>query len=147
MNKFLALAAAAGACAAADRQLHFRSQEIRQDQPVSAVALVDLDDDGKPDILAGSAWFQNPTWTRRAISDKAGSPSASAVGAKLGWVNGQESQNVVWFENRRVLNRIRNSTLVQAKRQAKPPAPPSAIKDLGTRVGQAVSPAGLSAAR
>ena len=86
----LALATAAVACAAADTQPHFRIQQIRLDQPVSALAVVDINDDGKPDILASgdrAEWFQNPDWRPRAISGKqtAGAPGNGGTG--FGWVN------------------------------------------------------------
>lgn len=87
---FLVLALTPLGCSAADSQLRFRIQEIRQEEPVSSVSVTDLNDDGKPDIILGgnhASWLQNPSWTRRPISEAASSAAARGSGATQGWIN------------------------------------------------------------
>src|ERR1041384_7271411 len=61
-------------CAPAWPQLHFRAQEIQKDfGVVYAVLVADINNDGKPDIVAINptqvVWFENPTWTKHVILD------------------------------------------------------------------------------
>src|SRR5438067_13122510 len=69
---------------------HFRKEQIRHTERVTSFTFIDLNDDGKPDILTTGdvpAWFQNPNWTRRVISDAA-SHSAMPVSARtIGWIH------------------------------------------------------------
>ena len=55
-------------------QIKFRSQEIQSDfGVVYAVSVEDVNNDGKPDIVAISptqvVWFENPTWIKHVILD------------------------------------------------------------------------------
>jgi hypothetical protein len=75
---------------ATDRLPQFRKEQIPQTQGVSSISVVDLNDDGKPDILAAGGrptWFQNPGWAKRVISETA-SQNAFGVGARrIGWIH------------------------------------------------------------
>src|SRR5262245_46029732 len=64
----------------------FRSEKIRQAEHATSVAVIDLNDDGKPDIVAGGDWFQNPGWTKRVISAPASRGAPSAHSPNLGWI-------------------------------------------------------------
>src|SRR5947199_6992812 len=75
---------------AADDTPHFRKEQIRQTEQVASIAVVDLNDDGRPDILASGdlpVWFQNPAWTKRPISDVAGSAVRPVGASKIGWIH------------------------------------------------------------
>src|SRR5262245_32759140 len=57
-------------------QLHFRAQEIQKDfGVVYAVLTADINNDGKPDIVAINptqvVWFENPSWQKHVILDGA----------------------------------------------------------------------------
>ncbi len=68
----LGLSLAATAAPPAADVVRFRTQQIDASLDVGyAVALVDVDGDGKKDIVVVDSkrliWFQNPTWTLRTI--------------------------------------------------------------------------------
>src|SRR6266581_2337980 len=56
--------------------MSFRAQEIQRDfGVVYAVLVADINNDGKPDIVAINptqvVWFENPTWEKHVILDGA----------------------------------------------------------------------------
>ena len=58
----------------ANAAMSFRAQEIQRDfGVVYAVLTADINNDGKPDIVAINptqvVWFENPTWTKHVILD------------------------------------------------------------------------------
>src|SRR5439155_12689392 len=62
------------AAATAQGAIRFRAQEIQRDfGVVYAVLTADINNDGKPDIVAINptqvVWFENPTWTKHVILD------------------------------------------------------------------------------
>jgi len=82
----LIVIAAAPLLAAMDKLPQFRMEAIRMSQ-AGPIEIVDIDDDGKPDIVSeGSIWFQNPTWTRRVISEPGARKTNLADGPKIGWI-------------------------------------------------------------
>ncbi len=65
---------------------HFRMQEIETGLKVGyAVLLVDINNDGKPDIVVVDAnrvvWYENPTWKRRTIIEGQTKPDNVCIAA------------------------------------------------------------------
>src|SRR6266849_4254121 len=65
---------------------HFRMQEIETDLKVGyAVLLVDINNDGKPDIVVADTnrvvWYENPTWKRRTIIEGQTKPDNVCIAA------------------------------------------------------------------
>ena len=106
---------------AADDTPHFRKEQIRQTEQVASIAVVDLNDDGKPDILASGdvpVWFQNPTWTKRPISDVAGSAVRPVGASKIGWIH--SIRHLATLENGALVTYRQPTQPLDAQRNTKP---------------------------
>jgi hypothetical protein len=103
---------------------HFRMQEIETGLKVGyAVLLVDINNDGKPDIVVADTnrvvWYENPTWKRRTIIEGQTKPDNVciaaydidgdgwldlALGADWGKLNTKDGGTIQWLKRGKTLD-------------------------------------------
>src|SRR3972149_2106301 len=50
-------------------EVAFRMHAINAESPYEGAGVMDVNRDGKPDIVCGAFWYQGPTWTRHFIRE------------------------------------------------------------------------------
>jgi hypothetical protein len=103
---------------------HFRMQEIETSLKIGyAVLLVDINNDGKPDIVVVDknrvVWYENPTWKRRTIIEGQTKPDNVciaaydidgdgwldlALGADWGKLNTKDGGTIQWLKRGKTLD-------------------------------------------
>ena len=62
-----------GALAAAQKpameRIRFQKIELGEAHPCEAAAIVDVNRDGKPDVVCGTHWFENPSWIQHKMRE------------------------------------------------------------------------------
>src|SRR5579863_7989208 len=111
--KLLLLAALTGLEMSAAAQERFIKHIITADFISEGVAIADINNDGKPDIIAGAWWFEAPNWTKHAIdTPRHYDPLTQFSNSFLdfcmdvnqdGWVDlirvSLPGEEIVWYEN------------------------------------------------
>jgi hypothetical protein len=68
----LALIATISAASAQDQRgqvVRFEKIELGEGHPCEAAAIVDVNRDGRPDVVSGTHWFENPGWAAHKMRD------------------------------------------------------------------------------
>lgn len=63
------VALVAGACSAHAAEPHFRQHTIDREATYSAAAAIDVDGDGRLDVVTGGRWYQAPDWQPHQVRD------------------------------------------------------------------------------